>query len=237
MPVNTYSSRIRLFFLLITASLLFSPTAAAQITQGTRLEGAHNPLFSPPAAAARAAADWTPLPDAIEPRVEGHSAYIDGKIYVFGGFQTEDIVPTDQNELYDLSTNAWSTFAPLPVPNTHVGSAEADGKVWIAGGFALIGYIQTVDLVWIYDPETDTFTDGPSLPAPRAGGALVRLGRKLHYISGLINRNDNTGDHFVLDLDEPGGPQTWTTAAPMPDPRDHFSAVTLGGKIYAIGIA
>ena len=179
--------------------------------------------------------DWIDLPNAIEPRVEGHSAVIDGKIYIFGGFQTQNIVPTDQNEIYDPAANAWSTFEPLPVPNTHVGSAEADGKVWIAGGYALIGFIQTVDVVWIYDPVTDTFTDGPSLPAPRAGGALVRLGRKLHYISGLENRNDSVGDHFVLDLDEPGGPQTWTTAAPMPDPRNHFSGIALGGKIYAIG--
>lgn len=215
--------------------LLFQFSAQAQTHQHTIVEGGYNPAALPPVFNAANAVDWTPLPDAIEPRVEGHSAVLNNKIYFFGGFQTQDIVPTDQNEIYDLSTNSWSTFTPLPVPNTHVGTAEADGKVWIAGGFALIGFIQTVDLVWIYDPVANTFTDGPSLPAPRAGGALVRLGRKLHYISGLINRNDNTGDHFVLDLDEPGGPQTWTMAAPMPDPRDHFSAIAVGGKIYAIG--
>lgn len=234
MSINSFSQRIARFFLLFLLIAPFlSSTVFAQSGQPVR-EGAYNPGAPalPPYATQM---EWTSLQDAIEPRVEGHSAVLDGQIYVFGGFQTQDIVPTDQNEVYNIAGNSWSAFAPLPIPNTHVGSAEADGKVWIAGGFALIGFIQTVDIVWIYDPVTNTFTNGPSLPAPRAGGALVRLGRKLHYISGLENRNDSVGDHFVLDLDEPGGPQTWTTAAPMPDPRNHFSGIALGGKIYAIG--
>ncbi|MEM8486215.1 MAG: malectin domain-containing carbohydrate-binding protein [Bacteroidota bacterium] len=233
MPINSIFERIACLFLLLLLSAPFSSFTIAQSVEPVR-EGAHNPgapLWGPRVSQM----EWTSLQDALEPRVEGHSAVIDGKIYVFGGFQTQDIVPTDKNEVYNIDTNAWSTFAPLPIPNTHVGSAEADGKVWIAGGYALIGFIQTVDIVWIYDPVANTFTNGPSLPAPRAGGALVRLGRKLHYISGLENRNDSVGDHFVLDLDEPGGPQTWTTAAPMPDPRNHFSGIALGGKIYAIG--
>ena len=204
---------------------------AAQVTV---LEGSYRPSSLVPQSS-QEAINWSPLTSALEPRVEGHSAYIDGKIYVFGGFQTQDIVPTDKNEVYDIATDTWSTFEPLPHPVTHVGSAEVDGKVWLAGGFALLDYTQIVDHVWIYDPVTDSWTAGPSLPAKRSAGAMVRLGRKLHYFSGLINRNDNTGDHYVLDLDEPGGPKTWTTAAPMPAPRDHLSGVSLGGKIYAIG--
>ncbi len=234
MPIKSIYKQIpSILLLLFLSAPVLSSSVHAQAVQEV-LEGAHNPnapFFAP----RTQGMDWTSLQDALEPRVEGHSAVINGKIYVFGGFQTQAIVPTDQNEVYDITNNSWAAFAPLPVPNTHVGSAEADGKVWIAGGFALIGFIQTVDIVWIYDPATNTFSDGPSLPAPRAGGLLVRLGRKLHYISGLENRNDSVGDHFVLDLDEPGGPQTWTTAAPMPDPRNHFSGVALGGKIYTIG--
>ncbi len=182
-----------------------------------------------------ATAQWTTLDEALEPRVEGHSAIINGKIFTFGGFQTENITPTDQNEVYDPAEDDWSTFAPLPVPITHVGSALVGKKVWLVGGFALIGYTQTVDHVYIYDAEADSWTRGPSLPEVRAAGALVRLGRKLHYFSGLKNRNDDVGDHYVLDLDEPGGPKTWTTAAPLPNPRNHLSGVAVGGKIYAIG--
>ena len=179
---------------------------------------------------------WTQLQDAIEPRVEGHSTVIEGKLYTFGGFQSEDVIPTDQNEVYDPGSNTWNTFAPLPVPITHVGSALVGNEVWIVGGFAVLTtFQQIVDHVYIYNQETDTWTTGPPLPVERAAGALVRNGRKLHYFSGLENRNDDVPEHYVLDLDESGGPQNWTMAAPLPSPRNHLSGVSVGGKIYAIG--
>lgn len=230
MPTPSRFSFVALLGLFI---LLFTASASAQ--QRHVLEGAHHPDAPMPLPFIQADEEWTSLSNAIEPRVEGHSALIDGKIYVFGGFQTQDIVPTDQNEVYTLATDNWSTFTPLPVPVTHVGSAEFEGKVWLAGGFALLNFTQITDAVHIYDTATGTWSAGPPLPEKRSAGAMVRLGRKLHYFSGLENRNDNVGDHYVLDLDEPGGPQTWSTAAPMPDPRDHHSGAVVAGKIYAIG--
>ena len=184
------------------------------------------------------AQDWTTLSNSLEPRVEGHSAVIDGKMFVFGGFQVEPpitLFPIDGNEVYAPATNTWSTFAPLPVPITHVGSAIVDKTVWLAGGYALFDFQQIVNHVYIYDTETDSWTTGPPLPLARAGGALARNGRKLHYFSGLENRNDDVGDHWILDLDEEGGPQTWVPAAPLPTPRNHLSGVAVGGKIYAVG--
>lgn len=226
-------SRVSFSILLGLFVLLLTVPASAQ--QRHILEGAHRHDAPLPLPFIQADEDWTSLTNAIEPRVEGHSALIDGKIYVFGGFQTQDIVPTDQNEVYTIDTNSWSAFTPLPVPVTHVGTAEFEGKVWLAGGFALLNFTQITDAVHIYDTATGTWSAGPPLPQKRSAGAMVRLGRKLHYFSGLENRNDNVGDHYVLDLDEPGGPQTWTTAAPMPDPRDHLGGAVVGGKIYAIG--
>ena len=185
---------------------------------------------------------WTTLNDAIQPRVEGHSVVIDGKIYLFGGFQSEpsdneypDLVPIPDNEYYNPTTNSWTAFQPMPIANSHVGSAKVGKEVWLAGGFALIGFQQITDLVAIYDSETDTWRNGPSLPAKRAGGALVRNGRKLHFFSGLVDRDNGAFDHWVLDLDEPGGPQTWVAAAPVPVHRNHHSGISVGGKIYMIG--
>lgn len=186
-------------------------------------------------------AQWVTLASDEEERVEAHSAVFDNKIYLFGGFQTDEALgenqsqETDQTGFYDPVSNTWTKVAPLPLPITHVGTAIVGRKLWMAGGFAVLGFNQAVSLVYIYDVDANTWTQGPSLPAPRSAGTLVRLGRKLHYISGLENRNDGVVDHFVLDLDEPGGPQTWNTLAPIPESSNHLSGIAVGGKIYAIG--
>jgi len=187
------------------------------------------------------AQDWVTLTNDEEERVEAHSAVIDKKIFLFGGFQTDEALgenqsqETDQTAIYDPAADTWTKFAPLPIPVTHVGSAVVDREVWLAGGFAVLGFNQAIDHVYIYDVDANSWSQGPSLPAARSAGTLVRNGRKLHYISGLENRNDGVVDHWVLDLDEPGGPQTWNTLASIPETSNHLSGIAVGGKIYAIG--
>src|SRR6185295_7373760 len=46
------------------------------------------------------------------------SAVINGKLYVVGGCLMSDcrVGPTNQLEVYDPATNAWSTGAPMPTP-------------------------------------------------------------------------------------------------------------------------
>ena len=47
------------------------------------------------------------------------------------------------------------------------------------------------------------------------------------------DRTINSGDHYVLNLDNPN--LGWRTAASMPNPRNHLGGVALDGKVYAIG--
>lgn len=194
-------------------------------------------VFTAPAVAQ----DWVTLTSDEEERVEAHSAVVDDKIFLFGGFQTDEALgefqsqETDQTAIYDPVADTWTKIAPLPIPVTHVGSAIVGRKIWLAGGFAVLGFNQAIDHVYIYDVDANSWSTGPSLPAPRSAGTLVRNGRKLHYISGLENRNDGVVDHYVLDLDEPGGPQTWNMLAPIPETSNHLSGIAVGGKIYAIG--
>uniref|UniRef100_UPI00286996D7 Kelch repeat-containing protein n=1 Tax=Deinococcus sp. TaxID=47478 RepID=UPI00286996D7 len=77
----------------------------------------------------------------------------------------------------------------------------------------------------------------PPLPAARGGGALVRLGRDLHYFGGTERTSDGAyrwddGEHWALSLD---APTAWHALAPLPNPRNHLGGAVLGGQIYAIG--
>ena len=125
------------------------------------------------------------------------------------GIQTKESIPTDQNEYYDRVRNTWTAIAPLPGPYHQFSITQVDGNVWFAGGFN--GDASTpVDLVWIYDPIANNFSEGPALPAGRAGGsagafwskaALFRRTRKRHRRGGrsLRARPQRTGRTDYVD--------------------------------------
>jgi N-acetylneuraminic acid mutarotase len=170
-----------------------------------------------------------PLPVA---RFEADSAAVNGRMYVFGGFYNAAIQATTEADRYDPATDTWSLLSDMPQPITHAGTAVDGQTVYLAGGFVGDGLSAVTDRVLTYDVSTDTWGDAPPLPEARGAGALVRLGRQLHYFGGLDATFQDRGDHWVLNLD---GGTAWVSAAPMPNPRNHLGYTDLGGLAYAIG--
>ncbi|PAP76671.1 Kelch repeat-containing protein [Rubrivirga marina] len=190
----------------------------------------------PPALAQDGAggASWTLLAPALEPRVEAPGVVVEGKLYVFAGFTDAALQITGTVEAYDPATDTWAPRAPMPQPVTHVGAAAVGGDVWFVGGFEGDNPGSAVRAVQVYDTATDRWRTGPALPVARASGTLAAVGRTLHHIGGLLpDRQTDVGDHYVLDLDRPEA--GWTSAAPLPIPRNHLSSAVIGGQIYAIG--
>ncbi|WP_217921335.1 kelch repeat-containing protein [Miltoncostaea oceani] len=183
------------------------------------------------------AAGWSPRAAAPVPRYESQGGVAGGRLFVFGGFVDINVRATTRSDVYDPAGDRWSRVADMPEPITHAGAAVAGREIWIAGGFVGDNPGPSTDHVWRYDTERDRWSPGPDLPAARAGGALVRLGNRLHYFGGTTREAGHVihvdhGDHWVLDLRRP---TRWTPAAPMPDPRNHMAGVALGGLAYAIG--
>jgi len=169
-------------------------------------------------------------------RVEGPSAVLGGRLYVFGGFTHHDgrtLRATPRVDVYDPERGAWSQAAEMPAAITHRNPAADGDSVWFAGGFAGDHPGPAVAEVWRYEIAADRWQPGPPLPAPRAGGALARLGRTLHYVGGFgPDRRTTHGDHWALDLDAPQG---WAPRAPLPCSRGHLAGVPLGGRLHAVG--
>ncbi|WP_020469579.1 Kelch repeat-containing protein [Zavarzinella formosa] len=165
-------------------------------------------------------------------RVESPMVVVDGKMYLFGGF-TDSLDASNQVDVYDLAKDVWTRKKDMPTRLTHLNPA-IDGKtIWFAGGFKGKHPGPVTAEVWKYDIVADSWTAGPPLPDRRAGGGLAALDRKLHYFGGYkADRDTNSGDHWSLSLD---GGKEWQREADLPDPRGHVSAVTLDGKIYALG--
>jgi N-acetylneuraminic acid mutarotase len=104
----------------------------------------------------------------------------------------------------------------------------------VAGGFIddAPGRPATAD-VWKYDVAKDLWTQGPPLPEPMAGAAMVRLGRKLRIFGGVDAGGADSSRHYGYDLEKPA--LGWRASAPLPIARHHLGGVVADGKVYAIG--
>lgn len=175
---------------------------------------------------------WTDGKRSPTARAEASGAMVDGKLYTFGGFIDSQLSVTTRVDVYDTRTDSWSTAAPMPVATTHASTAVDGTTIWVAGFFINDG-ISASRQVYKYDTVTDAWSRGPDLPGARGAGALVIVGRELHFWGGLINRDFDSDSHWRLDLDnEAAG---WVTDTPVPEGVNHQGGVVLNGKIYSIG--
>ena len=77
-------------------------------------------------------------------------------------------------------TKKWTLKAPMPAERGNAASVVHEGKMMVIGGH--VNYQPTASVI-LYDPQTDTWADGPPLPSPRSGckavehaGAVVLVG-------------------------------------------------------------
>ena len=150
-----------------------------------------------------------------------------GKFYLAGG------TTTGLHERYDPATDSWSRVADLPVSSKvdHIQGVEVGGKIYYVGG--LSGWPGPhVSTVHVYDPATDTFAQGASMPEGRGRGAggVAAYGGKIYYAGGM---HDGKAVPW-FDAYDPKA-DSWSRLPDMPRARDHFQGAVVGGRFYAIG--
>ncbi|GAB4513826.1 MAG: hypothetical protein OHK0046_15030 [Anaerolineae bacterium] len=179
---------------------------------------------------------WQSASPSPNNHIEGASAVVNGQLYALAGFGSFSgtLFPTNKVTSYNPVTDTWTTSPnPSPIEASHMQGATDGRYIWTAGGFKGKSPGTATDEVWRYDTITDTWAPQTPLPEARASGGVVLLGRSLHYISGLKDRNNDTSTHWSLNVDDPNA--TWQTVSTFPRPRNHFQAVVLEGKIYTVG--
>lgn len=124
---------------------------------------------------------WTTMEPIPTPVSYHASAVLDNKIYIIGG-----AVGVSLNQVYDPETNTWGGGVSLP---TGVDSAAAGAttgvmapkRIYVIGGKQ---NLDAVNLNQIYDPETDTWTYGASMPTARFGHGVAVINDTLYSIGG-----------------------------------------------------
>ena len=172
---------------------------------------------------------------------ESQRATVGGKMYVFGGFNGV-FRAQKESYAYDAASGKWTRIADLPTRLTHAGVAVVGTKIYFAGGYkgnetssgdSAPGQVFGTTEVWVYNTATNAYSKSTPLPAARAAGGLVLVGRTLHFFGGQeITRSRETLDHWTLNLDSPA---RWVVAASMPLASNHTTTLEHGGKIYVFG--
>ncbi|WP_187264805.1 malectin domain-containing carbohydrate-binding protein, partial [Pontibacter beigongshangensis] len=178
---------------------------------------------------------------------ESQGEVVNGKLYTFGGFDSQKscCTPTSRAYVFDPSANKWTSIAPMPAMNgtnyggvTHAGFATDGTDIYFAGGYTSnatgTGQLFGTKEAWKYIVSENRYVRLPDLPIVISAGQLEYVNGKLHHIAGTNQaRTLDLGNHYVLDLDNLGA--GWATKAALPTPRQHAGSAVYEGKIYFIG--
>ena len=168
---------------------------------------------------------------------------VDGKIYAVGGWVTlrrNKFEALSTVEMYDPATDTWTQKADMPSTRGGPAIAVVDGKIYVIGGWVhgvRDGVCTGKDLkmVEIYDPVTDTWAQGTSMPTARFNISGVAISAKIYAIGGELCRRDDTRRAVSTVEIYDSARDRWTKGIDLPAPRQSLSVSIIKGRIYAIG--
>ncbi len=150
------------------------------------------------------------------------------KILFAGG---EDNTHSSRVDIYDISTNKWST-AELSIARHYIAAVANGNKVFFAGGEISDGTFPT-DVVDIYDVSTNTWTvahlslGGSHIAAAAVGDKVLFAGG----MGGFASGEARAGRVDIYNL----ATNTWSTASLSEYKVRGHVAVTANNKVYIAG--
>ena len=177
---------------------------------------------------------WRALAPMQTPRNWVTASVVKNKCYVIGGGNASMAPAMATVEAYDPGTNSWQTRTSLPEGRQSAGSAVVKGKIYVIGGGDAVRWDDaTLASVAIYDPTTDTWSEGADMPTPRKGVGVAAVDGLVYAVGGM-NYDMGIYSSGIVERYDPAIDQ-WTTLPSMPVKRSHLVATALNGKLYAAG--
>jgi uncharacterized protein (TIGR03437 family) len=172
-----------------------------------------------PATNAWASLGVAPMPMGLS---SGEAVYLNGRIFVPGGFTSASTTPAQQHYVYDIAGNSWSLAAAVPAAAYFYALAadEARGVYYLTGGSNNLG--GAVATVRAYNPQTDTWSELPPMTTARYGHEAAMIEGRL-YVAGGFGLTGGLVSAEVFDFST----QKWSPVASLSRPR-RFAASAVG---------
>ncbi len=185
---------------------------------------------------------WENRTSMLTPRNGLCANVVNGKIYLIGG--SRDVSnptinpPSEKNEVYDPTTDTWTTKAEIPIGVAYYATAVVDNKIYILGGAYDLWSGSKGNFNQVYDPETDTWADAEPVPIEfreaAAGATTGELApKRIYMLGGYVTVNYSTNPCNLTQVYDPEK-NIWSTGAPMPTPHANFGVAVINDELYVI---
>lgn len=175
----------------------------------------------------------TSMPKGIH-NLKAHT--IGDKIYIISGYGTGGFV-NDTLE-YDPVNDSWATKTPRPTYRYIFSSAEVNGLVYVIGGQGTVddgpwrsgvawNYKNYVE---IYNPVTDSWSNGQPAPSVLANNAACVLDDKIYVLGG----DAGSGDTSSVQVYEPAI-NSWSTSPSMLGAKEALSCTVIDQELFVFG--
>ncbi len=190
------------------------------------------------------AISWVIKSDMISHRVRLGVAVADNLIYATGGYYLGSILASA--EVFTPNGNSWASIADMPLRRKDHAAVGYNGKVYVLGGawsdMANMGvpvenWITRCAPVHIYDPATNSWSVGASMPTPRTQVAAAELNGEIWVIGGFTDEDPTDSVKEASSKVEIYDPvhDSWRNGPALPSVRFGMAAASLDGKIYVSG--
>ena len=185
---------------------------------------------------------YTAAPLLPEPRAGGGLALLNGQLHYFGGLMADR--DTDSSNHWMLNLESWTQgsanwveAAPMPTPRNQFSTVVFDGRIYAIGGQFHHDSVQLdQSRTDIYDPETNTWINGPNLPKghSHAEGSTFVHGDSIYMVGGHTTPAGGTKsqDPDILRFTRGG---TWEKVGELPSPLSSPAAAIIGDRLYVAG--
>ena len=183
------------------------------------------------------ATSWSQIADLPEQRTAAAGAFVDGTLYVVGGWGVSAKRRTFTTEsttyAYHPSSNSWSRVADLPQALSYANAAVFDDKLYVIGGRTAAG---SSAAGYRYDPARNTWARIADYPTPADSGGCGGIVNGIVCAGGEIENSRGTlitalASTYVY---HPRA-NTWTRAAEMPYNDIFGSYSSANGELQVAG--
>jgi N-acetylneuraminic acid mutarotase len=172
---------------------------------------------------------WTRRADMTLGRDYPQAAFLDGKLYVAGGWLANGDVSAT-TEVYDPATDTW-TFGPdMPTGVAAAAVAVLDNRMYVVGGCTTDACGTTT--VQVYDPAGTGWETAAAYPEPVSFEGCGTITAKLYCAGGTSDAHGASRNVYAYDP----GTDRWTQVAGMPYGDQWAAAYSAAdGKLLMIG--
>ncbi|MBB5205981.1 N-acetylneuraminic acid mutarotase [Inhella inkyongensis] len=171
-----------------------------------------------------------------ERRFAAAAAELGGRLHLMGGWNLNNSASASvaTHAAYDLTSQTWTSLAPLPSARNAAAAAAVDGRLCVAGGRSpgiRATDQQPLNLLDCYSPASNSWSAESPMPTARGSLAAATLGGQLYTFGG------ETAARTVSNAVERWDPSTrsWQSLPAMPFAAHGLAAVASGDSIYVMG--